>query len=78
MLLADFQYNSRYIFSSQQSSLWYDDNYIKNYVPGHVNFGISVIGLTGGIVYYEMRKRKIDVNEYLVSLLMNQLFFIHE
>lgn len=51
--------------------MWFEDNYIKNYIPTHMNIGNFVIGLAGGIMSSKLKQKNIRVNEYRV---MESLF----
>lgn len=53
--------------------MWFEDNYIKNYIPTHMNIGNFVIGLAGGIISYNLKQKNIKVNEYRV---MESVFFV--
>lgn len=35
-----------------------------------MNFGSSIIGIIGGLIFYDLRERKVDIMKYMVGELL--------
>ncbi|ETN67035.1 hypothetical protein AND_001167 [Anopheles darlingi] len=77
---------------AQRYVLWHDMNYLRSYIPTHINFGNYMLGVLTGVIYVELCRRSINLAErkwfrvlwYLnvpVNLLMmlpSYMFYVNE
>jgi hypothetical protein len=51
---------------AQRYAMWFDEMYLKYYIPGHLNMGCYMSGLIFGSFYHKIKRRNIDINQYKV------------
>lgn len=49
-----------------------DSNFLDAYIPTHMHFGNTLIGILGGIIYYQLRQQKFNAKENKVGMQLDR------
>ncbi|XP_055623466.1 nose resistant to fluoxetine protein 6-like [Toxorhynchites rutilus septentrionalis] len=77
---------------AQRFIFWYDDIYLKSYIPLHINAGNYLAGMVTGLIYLSLRKNNIDPSQSkwfrilwkmvipiaVSSLLVHYIFYVND
>lgn len=66
LLFLEARGNHWSFFRAQKYAMWFDEMYLKYYIPGHVNMGCYIAGLITGTFYNKIKKNNIDLTRYRV------------
>lgn len=55
--------------------MWFDENYMKYYIPAHTNAGCYIIGIISGCIYKRIKMNDIDMKKYKVIWMQNDYIY---
>lgn len=62
------EYSNTYIctsnFRAQKYILWFDEMYKNMYIPSHTNASSYLSGLAAGLIYFNLKNKKIELSNY--------------